>query len=118
MLGLPNKGMKEQTKPERNGASQLLSPVFGDLRRDRSARITAECMTTKRSKSVARAVWKAFDELSPEFAALITEFTNRPRVTYGGRGFGARGLRGRREDLRDARLEGPIRSQGSPPPRP
>ena len=26
-------------------------------------------------------------------AALVTEFTNRPRVTYGGRGFGARGLR-------------------------
>jgi hypothetical protein len=50
-------------------------------------------MTTKRSKSAVRAVWKAFDELSPEFAALISEFTNRPRVTYGGRGFGARGLR-------------------------
>ena len=49
-------------------------------------------MTAKRS-SGARSVWKAFDELTPEFAALITEFTNRPRVTYGGRGFGARALR-------------------------
>ena len=38
-------------------------------------------------------MWKAFDELTPEFAALITEFTSRPRVTYGGRGFGARALR-------------------------
>ena len=49
-------------------------------------------MTAKRSRG-ARSVWKAFDELTPEFAALITEFTKRPRVTYGGRGFGARGLR-------------------------
>ena len=49
-------------------------------------------MTAKRS-SGARSVWKAFDELTPEFAALITEFTKRPRVTYGGWGFGARGLR-------------------------
>jgi hypothetical protein len=38
-------------------------------------------------------VLRAFDELTPQFAALITEFTNRPRVTYGGRGFGARSLR-------------------------
>src|SRR4030095_11047776 len=49
-------------------------------------------MTAKRSRG-ARSVWKAFDELTPEFAALITEFTKRPRVTYGGRGVGARGLR-------------------------
>ena len=49
-------------------------------------------MTAKRSRG-ARSVWKAFDELTPEFAALITEFTKRPRVTYGGRGFGARALR-------------------------
>jgi hypothetical protein len=49
-------------------------------------------MTAKRS-SGARSVWKAFDELTPEFAALITAFTSRPRVTYGGRGFGARALR-------------------------
>jgi hypothetical protein len=49
-------------------------------------------MTAKRSR-VARSVWTAFDELTPEFAKLITEFTNRPRVTYGGRGFGARALR-------------------------
>ena len=49
-------------------------------------------MTAKRSWGT-RSVWKAFDQLTPEFAALITEFTNRPRVTYGGRGFGARALR-------------------------
>ena len=49
-------------------------------------------MTAKRPR-VARSVWKAFDELTPKFAALITEFTNRPRVTYGGLGFGARALR-------------------------
>ena len=50
-------------------------------------------MTAKRPKSKARSVWRPFDELTPEFAALITEFTSRPRVTYGGRGFGARALR-------------------------
>ena len=50
-------------------------------------------MTAKRSKGAARSVWRAFDELTREFAALITEFTSRPRVTYGGRGFGARALR-------------------------
>ena len=30
-------------------------------------------MTAKRSRG-ARSVWKAFDELTPEFAAVITEF--------------------------------------------
>src|SRR5262252_3232771 len=58
-----------------------------------SGRRAANSMTAKRSKAAARSVWKAFDELTPEFAALITEFTSRPRVTYGGRGFGARALR-------------------------
>jgi hypothetical protein len=50
-------------------------------------------MRAKRPNVAARRVWKAFDELTPEFATLITEFTSRPRVTYGGRGFGARALR-------------------------
>jgi len=50
-------------------------------------------MTAKRSKGAAGSVWRAFDELTPAFAALITEFTNSPRVTYGGRGFGGRALR-------------------------
>jgi hypothetical protein len=50
-------------------------------------------MTAKRSRGAARSVWRAFDELTPEFAALITQFTRRARVTYGGRGFGARALR-------------------------
>jgi hypothetical protein len=50
-------------------------------------------MANKRSKRAARTVWKANAELTPEFAALITEFTKRPNVTYGGRGFGARALR-------------------------
>jgi hypothetical protein len=53
---------------------------------------TTRGMTVKRPRG-ARSVWKAFDELTPEFAALITQFTKRPRVTYGGRGFGARALR-------------------------
>jgi hypothetical protein len=50
-------------------------------------------MVTKRSKGVAGSVWKAFDELTPAFMALITEFTSSPRVSYGGRGFGSRALR-------------------------
>jgi hypothetical protein len=50
-------------------------------------------MPTKRPKQAVRRVWKAFDELTPEFVALITEFTKSPRVSYGGRGFGARALR-------------------------
>ncbi len=50
-------------------------------------------MAMKRSKAAGRTVWKAFDGLTPEFAALVTEFTKRPKVSYGGRGFGARALR-------------------------
>jgi hypothetical protein len=50
-------------------------------------------MTAKRPKASARSVWRPFDEVTPEFAALVTEFTNRAGVTYGGRGFGARALR-------------------------
>jgi hypothetical protein len=49
-------------------------------------------MATKRSKA-ARSVRNTPDQLTPKFAALITEFTRNPRVTFGGRGFGARALR-------------------------
>lgn len=38
-------------------------------------------------------MWRAFEELTPAFASLITEFTKNRRVTYGGRGFGSRALR-------------------------
>ncbi len=31
--------------------------------------------------------------LNPKFAALVTAFTSEARVTYGGEGFGSRGLR-------------------------
>lgn len=50
-------------------------------------------MPAKRLKRAAKSVWKPFDELTPEFVALITEFTKSPRVSYGGRGFGSRALR-------------------------
>jgi hypothetical protein len=50
-------------------------------------------MRKERPKGGARSVWTAFDQLTPEFAALITAYTKSPRVTYGGRGFGARALR-------------------------
>ena len=50
-------------------------------------------MKGKRSKRVAGSVWTAIDGLTPAFAALVTKFTGRPRVTYGGRGFGSRALR-------------------------
>jgi len=53
----------------------------------------ARLRTTKRSKSSSGRVWNAFAGLTPEFAELITTFTRMPRVTYGGRGFGARALR-------------------------
>jgi hypothetical protein len=31
--------------------------------------------------------------LVPQFAGVVTAFTSNPRVTYGGQGFGSRGLR-------------------------
>ena len=50
-------------------------------------------MATKRSQKAAGPGWTPSDGLTPAFAALITEFTSSPRVSYGGRGFGARALR-------------------------
>jgi hypothetical protein len=50
-------------------------------------------MATKRSRKTAGPGWSPSEGLTPAFAALITEFTGRPRVRYGGRGFGARALR-------------------------
>jgi len=50
-------------------------------------------MAVKRAKSRGKSVWKPTEELTPEFAALISEFTTHPSVTYGGRGFGSRALR-------------------------
>ncbi len=50
-------------------------------------------MATKRSRKAAGPGWRPSEGLTRAFAALITEFTSRPRVSYGGRGFGARALR-------------------------
>jgi hypothetical protein len=50
-------------------------------------------MATRRSRKAAGPGRTPRDGLAPAFAALITEFTTNPRVSYGGRGFGARALR-------------------------
>jgi hypothetical protein len=49
--------------------------------------------TKRRSRKAAGPGWRPSEGLAPAFVALITEFTNSPRVSYGGRGFGARALR-------------------------
>ncbi len=50
-------------------------------------------MTTRRTRSAAGPGWSPHEGLTPEFAALITAFTSKPRVSYGGKGFGSRALR-------------------------
>ena len=50
-------------------------------------------MAKKQPTSDAGSVWKPLDGLTPDFAALITEFSKSARVSYGGRGFGSRALR-------------------------
>jgi hypothetical protein len=50
-------------------------------------------MATKRSRRTPSPGRTPTEGLTPTFAALITEFTRNPRVSYGGRGFGARALR-------------------------
>ena len=50
-------------------------------------------MATKRSRKAAGPGRRPSEGLTPVFAAVISDLTRRPRVSYGGRGFGARALR-------------------------
>jgi TfoX/Sxy family transcriptional regulator of competence genes len=46
-----------------------------------------------RPTGAARRVTRSPTALVAKFARVVTAFTSKPRVTYGGQGFGSRGLR-------------------------
>ena len=61
----------------------LIGGVAGAGRMKRKGRTTGGVRPATRSPSA----------LVPKFARVVTALTRKPRVTYGGQGFGSRGLR-------------------------
>ncbi len=47
----------------------------------------------RRTAEGVRPATRSPTALVPQFARVVTAFTRKPRVTYGGHGFGSRGLR-------------------------